>query len=154
MFHNTSQSTSLMKHLKANVRILTQASLISKKALFADNTALLVMGPGGSGPIPRLGRGQFRAFLPAGAWWKQLVYVRNEIKIHRCDIVLAASNKDGGAHVDAELTREYEELKRGVWTINWGMPGEQRIADQQLVLLRDAGYEVLHSPDIIALAGT
>jgi len=151
IFHNSGKSVSLLKHLNANVRILTQIQSLPKKATFADATTLIVMGPQGSGLQPRLGKGHYKAFLPEGAWWKQLVYVRGELKIKRCDIVLAAANKDGGAHVDAELTAEYEELKRGVWTISSGTEGERPIGDQQFILLRDAAYEVLHSPDILSL---
>lgn len=152
MFHNSGKSISLLKHLKANVRILTQVQSLSKRTMFADATVLIAAGAHGSGLRPRLGAGHYKAFLPEGAWWKQLVYVRNDIKIKRCDIVLTAVNKDGGAHVDSRLTPEYEEFKRGVWTINWGSANEQRIEDQQFIFLRDAAYEVLHSPDILSLA--
>ncbi len=155
IFHNTKQSTSLLHHLgNPRVEILTQVPLITGRAIFADGIGLQVF-VGGSSEIvtqPKLGRGHFRGFLPNDSWWTQLVYVRNDVKITRRDIVLAAANKDGGAHVDAKLTKEYLELSEGVWTANWGTLNERRIEDHQFVLLRDAGYEVLNSPALLSLA--
>lgn len=152
IFHNTRNSTSLLRHMGVqSVKILTQAAPIPANAVFADSIALIKADYSGGSLIPHLGRGHYKAFWPSDGWWTQLVYVRGDVRITRRDIILAAANKDGGAHVDSALTPAYEELMQGVWSTGEG-PNETRIQDQQFILLRDAGYEILHSPDLIALA--
>jgi hypothetical protein len=155
IFHNTKQSTSLLHHLgNPHIKILTQSSLIPDGAIFGDGIGLKALraDTGDVASQPKLGRGHLQAYLASDLWWAQLVYVRNDIRITRRDVVLTAANKDGGAHVDAQLTKEYLELSEGVWTANWGTSNERRIEDHQFVLLRDAGFEVLNSPDLLALA--
>lgn len=44
--------------------------------------------------------------IPVADWWEQVVYVSgNRIKASRRDLVLAAADKDGGAHVDKKHRR-------------------------------------------------
>ena len=73
-------------------------------------------------------------------------------------MVLAAAYKDGGAHVDAKLTADYETLmtsgERGFF--HYQTTGEtgnfKPIMDAHLVFLRQIGHELLSSPDLLALA--
>ncbi|WP_455243739.1 hypothetical protein [Petrachloros mirabilis] len=78
-------------------------------------------------------------------------------RITRKDIVLAAANKDGGAHVDAKLTKEYQALARdgAVGSFVYQTQGQRTEAPIQgahLVSLRQLGYELLHSPELTSLA--
>ncbi len=49
-------------------------------------------------------------YMPVGDWWRQTLYVKGSVRLTRQDVVLAAADKDGGAHVDAKLTPNYESL--------------------------------------------
>ena len=77
-------------------------------------------------------------------------------RITRKDIVLAAANKDGGAHVDANLTDEYKALTKdgavGCFVYETlGNRLEAPIRDAHLVSLRQIGCELLHSPELTKL---
>ena len=152
IFHHTPKSTSLLKHLGVSPNVLTTVRPVPSGVIFFDSIGQIAVGPAGAVIRPKLGNGSYKGFLPYVEWWRQLIYVRSDLKITRRDIILAAANKDGGAHVDRTLTPEYEELRDGVWTLEGGTLRETRVEDYQFVFLRQAGYEVLNSPDILALA--
>jgi hypothetical protein len=90
-------------------------------------------------------------------WWNQTVYIHGSIRLTRKDIVLAAADKDGGAHVDSKLTTEYESLMNvggnGFWRIaDMNHPGVfHPIIDAHLVYLRQMGFELLNSPELLDL---
>jgi hypothetical protein len=85
-------------------------------------------------------------------WWNQIVFILGKTRASRKDLILAAANKDGGAHVDAALTKGYESL------MNTGQSGFfhysptnethnfQPVMDANLVYLRQMGFEILSSP--------
>jgi hypothetical protein len=80
------------------------------------------------------------------------------ITVSRKDLALWAANKDGGAHVDANLGLGLERVKNGMdftWTVGWpdGSSHIVKCRDLHLAALRQFGYEVLHSPDLLELAG-
>jgi hypothetical protein len=108
------------------------------------------------GYLPQLGDGPINEFIPIGKWWSQVTMVIDRRRITRKDIVLTAANKDGGAHVDAKLTAEYSALARdgAVGAFIYGPEGSEvttPIQGAHLVSLRQLGYELLHSPDLINL---
>ena len=101
--------------------------------------------------------------MKAQEWWDQIVYVlppetadKPSLVLRRKDIILTAANKDGGAHFDAMLTPEYEQLAApgavGEW-VSVIDRVEQRtpIIGAHFVCLRQMGYEVLHSPEFLDL---
>lgn len=154
ILHQTSQSTSLLTHLGAtDVRLLTTTRGPSQPGVNGftgevrnfDGMAALERLP----LRPKLGNTTFTAELPAPDWWSQAVMVIERQYISRRVIVLAAANKDGGAHVDVELPPEYAMLVEGVWT-NVGT-GES-IPDHHVLCLRQFGYELLNSPSLLTLA--
>jgi hypothetical protein len=71
--------------------------------------------------------------------------------------VLGAADKDGGAHVDAELAPDYATLattgERGWW--NYSPTNEpdniQPVKEVHLVYLRQMGFEIMNSPELLAL---
>ena len=78
-------------------------------------------------------------------------------RITRKMIVLAGANKDGGSHVDAQLTAEYAALAKdgAVGSFVYETPDHKReepIGDAHLVSLRQMGHELLHSPQLIAIS--
>lgn len=153
LLHETARSTSLLTLLGAKrISLLSTVAPISERAVFADGTALIVHNSQGTSMIPKLDRGHFKDFVPRDEWWNQLVYVNRPLKVRRRDIILTAANKDGGAHVDPILTREYDELRLGTWTAVAHDGTESKVTQQQFIFLRQAAFEVLNSPDVLSLA--
>lgn len=88
-------------------------------------------------------------------WWtKDAVFLFGKGRsANRRQVVLDAANKDGGAHVDAQLSERYQDLLAGA-----GMTMRATLEDGQFVsngpdyaphaALRQMGYEILHSPDL------
>lgn len=102
--------------------------------------------------------------MEAYDWWEQIVYVlppesadQTSLVLRRKDIILAAANKDGGAHFDAMLMPEYEQLAApgavGEWVVNInGVEQRTPIIGAHFVCLRQMGHEILHSPELLALS--
>jgi hypothetical protein len=108
--------------------------------------------------------------VPVEQWWGMPVYVQNRfvrnstgqnevVQTHltRKDIILAAANKDGGAHVDEKLEPNYERLAAsgalGMYmsqiTVGDGTTIDlPPLENAHLVYLRQMGYEVLRSFDM------
>lgn len=123
LIHDTPKSTSLLQHLNKKGRIdyWDSASEYDPQNLVAHlgltcMTAKVENGlmsskyePAFTGPNPS--RGSWQGFQ----WWwpKQKVIVDSKRQIFtRKDLVLAAANKDGGAHVDNQLDGSYADLTR------------------------------------------
>jgi hypothetical protein len=101
--------------------------------------------------------GESGEFVSVANWWEQVVLVTGpKGRITRGQLVLGAANKDGGAHVDPRLDQEYERLLDGLWTfVQRQGPFETSIqlTDHHFIAIRQLVHELLHSPDLIALAG-
>jgi hypothetical protein len=97
----------------------------------------------------------WRRFVPVGAWLEQVVYVIDRQPFSRKRLILVVADKDGGAHVDAELPPDYRVLAEpgslGVIVTREGQVETRNpIRDAPLAALRQMGFEVLNSPDIVA----
>jgi len=71
--------------------------------------------------------------------------------LSRKDIILAAANQDGGAHVDAKPGKEAQELISGVGTHTiriGGMEKKTVLDNHHFYLIRQFTCEVLNSPDV------
>ena len=154
LFHDTKLSVSLLTHLgvKESVRVLSTFELDFK----GDNkTGLISAGmpmwldSTGERTAP-LGDVTRRDLIPATEWWTEVViYIKH--KLGRKDIVLAAANQDGGAHVDAVPDRETVEMIEGIGTFASIFKGQvtRRVLDNHhFPLLRQFAHEVLSSPDV------
>lgn len=161
IFHDTRSSTSLLKHLNAGaIRLLSTCEDIRANAQFWANLTDIELDPAH-------GRAEFRPKLatdrskrPVGRyrWWSdEIIYliVPHKIKLNRRDLVLGAANKDGGAHVDQHLAPDYEAILEGA---GWMMTTYENEVVRNipfkyghLAALRQIGYEVLDSPDIVRL---
>ena len=79
----------------------------------------------------------------------------DRIRLTRKDLVLAAANKDGGAHVDSILDPGYEMVLSGAgWlmtTREGGLVKNFAFKHGHVSALRQMGYEILNSPDVLAL---
>ena len=69
-------------------------------------------GPHGARYSPKLGGcGMFDHTLSVDQWLKETVFILHpDTWVSREAVVLNAADKDGGAHVDAQLTPLYERL--------------------------------------------
>ncbi len=85
-----------------------------------------------------------------------LKHLNATTKLSRRKIILAAANKDGGAHVDKKLTPDYANLAKegAVGTFGYTSNGKESktaIQDAHLVALRQMAHEVHSSPKLLAI---
>src|ERR1700733_2280989 len=103
LLHDTARSTSLLRLLgaKDRIRLLSTVDYISENAVFADQAGFIrISGDGTATVVPKLEMARVKNLMAVKTWWNQVFYVRNQFRITRKDVILAAANKDGGAHVD------------------------------------------------------
>lgn len=98
---------------------------------------------------------------PAAAVGKPLAAITGKnFFIKRGDIILGAVENDGGAHVDADLSPDYEHLAAvGAYRVheakielpNGNVAYLPPIKDAHLIYLRQMGFEILTSPGVQTL---
>jgi hypothetical protein len=155
------QSESLLTHLNGwPVKVLTTAE---EQKQDPDNIAWWVSGMVFTvmGPNPRmqaaLSEARSRTFISAHHWWEQAITIPDRgIVIRRRDLILTATNKDGGAHVDADVPKDYVILEGPAWSVRHRLPSGQVVTKTldkiHLFYLRQMAYEVLNSPELVRLA--
>jgi len=168
MFHDSKLSTSLLQHLRAKSIFLLSTADIPKKPQ-SHNLALVsgfVKIPDARLPIfscemrPVLDDLKRREFILFQSWWRKEIIIElgDDGSLNRRDLVLAAANKDGGAHVDTALPLTYDKTRLGA-----GMElqidfktGPTRVKmpfeNVHYASLRQVAYEVLNSPEISKLS--
>lgn len=166
LLHNTGQSTSLIKHLDAlNISLLS--TVIDRDAEIAaqgPNDGILIFGglfcttidTTGVSLQASLDCGETRELVPITKWLNQIVSsTMSRIRVTRYDIILGATNKDGGAHVDLNLPVPYQvasgESSMGFFMKKSGVDIQNPLEKTHLVSLRQMGYEILNSPDVQSL---
>ena len=161
VFHDTKHSTSLLTLLgtKASVKVLTtfEPGYAEDKAtgrmaisipIGVDYTGARSSQFGLPSPFDR------RDFVSVKEWWEQVIMGTNTMPTRR-DIILAAANEDGGAHVAPNPKKKAAELIRGVGTFRTNAGGvivTNELNNHHFYLLRQFAFEVLNSQDIIAQA--
>lgn len=166
LVHQTKNSTSLLTHLGASeVRLLSTSMNIVARFASGDPfyggakmprffNGMGSYRPGSDSPyVPKLGDAYTKEYVLIVDWWEQPVMILQHVPLTRRDVVLTAANKDGGAHVDAKLTPEYEALiaPGSVGTLIREVDGgvsATPVTNGHLVALRQMGYELLNSPDL------
>ena len=168
IFHTGSGSNkSLLQHLNAikGLKMLTTVMPVSESArMFQGMGVHEAVVDGASqtaGFYPILGTGPFSGEARLHEWWEQIVYIvsprEHDEQPHifrRKDIILMAVNKEGGAHVDAYVSEDYEKLATGApGHVHYdGLPTtEMNIIAAHFVCLRQIGYEVLNSRALLDL---
>lgn len=106
---------------------------------------------------PKLDTAKTKKFVSFGQWWRyETVYLVGSLVINRRDLVLGAANNDGGGHVGKKLDPQYEAILNGAgWEMTLNEPHGDEIVQFQyghLAALRQMGYEVLNSPDLLKVA--
>jgi hypothetical protein len=160
IFHQTGSSISLLQHLGATTidMLSTWGSIaLDKTPIPALTNIELDLNPPSFKCVPKLtttGR-----FVARDYWWQgEPILVRGTKKIKRKSFVLWGANKDGGAHVDASLPADYQEILDGVgWSMqqNFNLTVERtlNLENGAVATLRQMACEVMHSPQLRRLAG-
>ena len=155
LVHNTNASTSLLKHLNATtINMLSTTFEPSPQTVSFIGMGMMKVGGDESSYFPQLGNSPINELIPLSKWWNQVVMViGKEQRISRKEIVLAAANKDGGAHVDSKLTKNYEALSKDgaagyFGNSSCGKQSEKAITNAHLVSLRQMAYEMFNSQEL------
>ena len=158
LVHNTKESTSLLKHLNATtINLLSTTDGATPNTVMCFGLGTMQLGGDGCRYFPSLDDGPVKKLIPVSQWWDQIVFVLNpQTRLSRRKIILSAANQDGGAHVDASLSKEYEALSSdgAIGHFTYGSNGkevDQPITDVHFVAIRQIAHELLHSPDLNAL---
>lgn len=158
LFHQTSMSTSLLTHLKTpRVKLLSTCEVIPKGRSFWPNLTVIKLWPvmRMAEYAPKLDTAKTKNYVPFSQWWRyETVYLVGRLTINRKDLVLSAAHTDGGAHVGKKLDAEYETILNGAgWKMTLNLPeGDEDLPFRygHLAALRQMGYEVLNSPDLLS----
>jgi len=160
LIHDTKSSTSLLKHLGAlNIKLSStvMGNHLPNAVMLMGMGRLRIVGGGSTTWEAATAPDAIKTQLTVSDWWNQIVYILGKNQASRKTLILAAANKDGGAHVDATLTTEYESLmntgQRGFF--HYSPTNEthnfQPVMDAHLVYLRQMGFEILSSPELSGL---
>lgn len=156
IFHDTKRSVSILKHLGAKGSVSVLSSLrpghtINPKT--GIHTGVFLIGLTPEGLKPPLASAERREFLSAKKWWDECVYCW-EMPLTRRDMVLAAANQDGGAHVDANPDGKTRSLVKSMGSVKaHAEAAEIPLNNQHFHFLRQFAFEVLNSPDLVRAAG-
>lgn len=170
LFHHTYDpvrnrgSIALIQHLGTpDPKLLSTCEIHPSAGAFQSNLTNMQIWP--SEKIfqmePKLSTATRSQEIDFDEWLNQeIVYVfpldGQSVRLSRKRLVLVAANQDGGAHVDAQLDRQYEALESGagwIMTLNPddGPSEELPLKNGHLSALRQIGYEILHSSELLAL---
>jgi len=155
LVHDTSQSTSLLTVLgrKSQMLFYDSASKYNPRNLATSNclTMIKVSSNGAEyvAPLddlsPARDKNKRRSF---DNWWKRLIIYRDNKNntFTRSNLVLAVTNKEGGAHVDPKLDQAYANLSR-FNSLGWKrfVHGEEKDFNNTPILpsIRQIAHEVL-----------
>lgn len=166
LFHDSGTSTSLLRHLGSkDVSLLSTAHTYKDPQILALPLIQLSVDVSWAAAqptaVPWLERSKHRKEVPFHVWWKKerIIEINSGQDVcNRRDLVRAAANKDGGAHVDKSLDPIYSKALEGagisvVPRFITGEHGEQ-VPTQGIhfASIRQIGFEVLNSPSIQRMA--
>lgn len=149
LLHDTKDSHSLLSLLKSKDILFYDSAKDYDPENLVSTSGLIAMkhGPTGWKYVPKLDRGDIKiTFEP---WWNKIVFVDKMKNIMtRKDIVLAISNKDGGAHIDPRLNKDYAYLTR-FKSLGWVQVrnGKEKEIEgrPELACVRQISYEIINS---------
>lgn len=114
--HDTKSSHSLLKQLgvKDTLQLITTVKVRNDQIPTGVDVAELMGGVTFGESIEYTPIDLGLPSIPCHEWWAQPVYLINGHLLCRKDVILAAANKDGGAHVDAPDVN-LDALNEGFW---------------------------------------
>jgi hypothetical protein len=169
LFHDTPNSKSILHHLGSkSIFLLSTADLAKHSSEYnlalvqplvkvtdslTEQTMSCIMTP----PLDDPRRRELVLFQ---TWWRKelIVQLENNENMNRRDLILAAANKDGGAHVDEELHPTYDKLRLGagmeiaITLKRLSTKLSASFENVHYASLRQMAYEVLNSPSIQQLS--
>src|SRR5438128_453345 len=117
LFHDTNHSTSLLTHLgiKGSARLVSTFEIGHKRGGPGVLSVFIPVWVDGTGRRqPPLDDSARRDLIPANEWWNEVIMSTN-YRLCRKDVILAAANQDGGAHVDANPDPENPRIGSRSW---------------------------------------
>jgi len=175
IFHDSQNSTSLLAHLgkKMSITLLSTADPFIEDPV-APNLYLVQLVASLNlinqnrdaefrcNCLPRLGGTARKDQIPFQRWWKKEHVIKHKqpaTTLTRRDLVLAAANRDGGAHVDKTLDPTYDYVRLGSGleieihlNPRFGLPPQKAAFENiHFASLRQIAFEVLNSPSLLAL---
>lgn len=150
------RSVSLLSHLgkKSTLRLVTTAKALPPELHGAIDVGEMMLGMTFGNdlaydPVPK---GAPTLLCPD--WWNQPVYILNNVPYTRRCVVLAAVNKDGGAHVDAP-DANLQAFQKVFWTKTMTNPDGSKttmpVTNNHFRMLRRFADELLQSDELLAL---
>jgi hypothetical protein len=159
--HQTGRSMSLVTHLGATGISMLSTACSPVGPGTPSNLASLVIRRTDEGVTFKssapLDNAPTKRFIPFADWWEtEIICLTAGVRMTRKSLVCAVANQDGGAHVDATLDPDYTVIKSGAGLVATfqpagGTPVEIPLESHSVATLRQIGYEVLHSHDLLAL---
>jgi hypothetical protein len=158
LIHDTPKSTSLLTlmGIKSKVRLATSFDFSNKLPagftptsiipLFANSAEGGVSAPFELPSPPTL--------LSVDDWWSEVVWIQGQ-SLNRKQIVLASANKEGGAHVDTEVSTSIQELRRGLSIVSSLKVNGVEVGTPEnyhFILLRQFAHELLNSESLLSSA--
>jgi hypothetical protein len=160
LFHDTNRQTSLLSQM--NARGIKLASCVeprdtSNSVILHTMCTFTFSAEHGVRWGPGLKSDRLTAQMSVEDWWNQTIYKHGSVILTRRSLILNAADKDGGAHVDPSLTVEYESLsnKNGTYlSVQYGSGEGQAIPieNAHFIYIRQIGFEVLNSRELLALS--
>lgn len=154
LFHQTKLSTSLVRQLgiEHSALLLTTIDDAYKVDPVTGRTEAVIamwvsFDPDYTAPLERASR---KELVSVAAWWKQHVLCLEGEPVSRRQVVLAAANEDGGAHVDPKPGGAARRLITGAVTYQpEGCSEEYWLGNVHFALLRQFAYEILSGPPLL-----
>ena len=119
LLHDTTKSLSLLSQLgKKDMHFYDTATEYDPTNLLSTPGLIMMkIGPSGGEYVAPLDKGSpnryKRGKVSFDQWWSRIVIAdKKGNKFNRRDLVLALTNKDGGAHVDPRLDSAYAQLSK------------------------------------------
>lgn len=183
LVHDTHQSTSLLKMMdRKSIKVISSIGWMPDgpwrdylKSLAQRNKnfhGLAIPKQGKDGRFkmqPSLGQREHWVLVSVDEWWNHVIWMHHQDAqmLSRKDLVLAAANKDGGAHVDLEVPQNYDAIKKRTdggfypavfdYTVDGNDPSKDWEStpvlheDSHLAAIRQMGYELLNSSELTSL---
>ena len=157
LIHETSQSHSLLGQLslRDSVKLLSTIPKLEPATKVTGNvlteTITFGVGVGPFGFAPDLGNSPYKSYVSVEEWWSEVVHEFRQ-KFSRRDIILAAANQDGGAHIDPNPSQKTILLRGSLGTLTTiAKHGTEKrgLTNPNFPLIRQFGFEVLNSPDLV-----
>lgn len=154
--HHTRTSTSILTQLGCSAPLmLATGTPLGPKAIFGESGLTLIKTESSGTHIePSFDRIPFKRNVAFNTWWGERIFLIGGRSLTRKQLILAAANKDGGAHVD-DLPEDYAMFKDGLWTAYTGTTvagtDGRKLGEQAAMTIVQIAYEITNSPGIIVL---